>query len=367
MAKIESLLTELEDREKKTRLAKEKISQIEQNEQEIKEKMSKLQEIEGKKKVDSASDFSVTCSIKEKKVDEKTRTVRAGVLEKDSLSANNRFYPAEIVTKAIEGLTGKRSLVGHDTDDVRDVVAKITSSGFEGAVGFAEFQFGTDEVSEQIFSKVKEGLIDSVSIRANGSSKRAKMGEIYVDVVEYLDILTVDWVLEGGVASAKVMKVFESAPNFVYENEQKEREQMEELKKQIEEQAKKITALEAENKALAEKLDASEKKVKESEDKAKAAELESHKESLLSSVEDAEVRTLIKSQLTAVTKEEIGKQFEAQVKHYKAIAEKAGSKAPVIRPTDEKKGEGFNSVREALDSDKLSQDEKAQLLSATLG
>ena len=170
-------------------------------------------------------DLSLIYEMKEKIVDEQKRTVIAGVLEEDVLSANNRFYPAKIVRKAISTLSGKRSLVTHESNDPRDVVAKIIEARMKGKLGVATFKFGTDATSEAVFSKVKEGLIDAVSIRGNGSTKRAKLegSETFVDVVEELEISSVDWVVEGGISSARVMQVFEQAPQINYTNEQEPR------------------------------------------------------------------------------------------------------------------------------------------------
>ena len=84
----------------------------------------------------------------------------------------------------------------------------------KNGIGFAEFRFGTDEKSKMMFSKIKESLIDSTSIRASGTTKRAKINNEVVDVVESLEIASVDWVLEGGVSAARVSKVFESHPNI---------------------------------------------------------------------------------------------------------------------------------------------------------
>src|SRR3990167_4315581 len=135
-----------------------------------------------------AMDLSLNCKILESKIDEKKNTVLAGVLQEDTLSANGRFYPAHVVREAIIKLPGKRSLIGHETDNVEDIVAKITRSEMRNGVGFAEFKFGTDEKSKLIFSKIKDGLVDSTSIRASGTTKHGKINGEMVDVVETLDI-----------------------------------------------------------------------------------------------------------------------------------------------------------------------------------
>lgn len=316
----------------------------------------------------SENDLSISCEILEKKIDEKKRTVIAGILEEDTLSANDRFYPAHIVRKMAESLAGKRSLIGHDTNNVEDVVAKIESAKISNRIVFGAFRFGTDSISNDIFTKIKEGLIDSTSIRARGQTRRAKINGKFVDVVESLDVASVDWVCEGGVKIAKVVKVFEQAPNIVFEKKEIKKEEevkMEELKKANE----KIAELEKKNKGLTDESKKKDKDLVEEKRKADEAKLKAYIEEKVSKINDDEVRELIKKQLTGKDEKEIDEQFDGQVKYFEDMRKKAGIKEDEIKitPTDQKENKKAKTVNELLEGDSLKKDEKVKVLGSMLG
>ncbi len=303
-------------------------------------------------------------SIKEKSIDTDKRTVLAGVLEENILSANNRFYPARVVRESMSNLVGKKSLVGHDTSDVRDVVAKVVESRMEGKLGIAKFKFGEDAGSQTVFQKVKEGLIDSVSIRANGETRRAKIGEEFVDVVESLDIFSVDWVLEGGVKSAKVLKVFESAPEIKDAKEELNMDELKELQGQVKEQGEKIDKLIEANETLQEEN----KKLKE---ESTQKTLEAHKKSLIAKISDEKSRELVEARLTGKTIKELDAQFEAEVKYLKALNKSVGvnEEEVVVKPTDKGKQEddGPSDMYEFMEHKEIDKKDKAEALSTILG
>ena len=158
-----------------------------------------------------------TKAIFEKR-DEKKRTVIAGILQEDVLSANNRFYPAKVVREAVRQLPGKPSVIGHDSNSVEDVIAVIEKAYIRDKVLIGEFRFGTDSKSEMIFRKISENLIGDLSIRASGEVKRGKINNEMVDVVESLEIASVDFVIDGAVSAARVLQVFESSPVITFED-----------------------------------------------------------------------------------------------------------------------------------------------------
>ena len=295
-------------------------------------------------------------------VNEEKRMVVAGVLEGDALSENGRFYPLGIVEMVSKTLVGKPSLVGHDTDSPGDIVARISHASMSGKKIVASFQFGKDSHSETIFQKVKEGLIDSYSIRAFGTTKPGVVEGQDVDIVQSLDIATVDLVVEGGIKSAKVLRVFESAPKF----EIKQEESMtEEQKKQFEEMQEKIKVYEAEKVTKEAELAESKKKTEEAELKGAESRLKLHVEKKLATIADADLRKLVLEALTGKTEEEVNKQFEAQV----AILKKATEgKNVILRPVDgDKGGSEINSLSEALMGDKTTREDKADILRALMG
>lgn len=292
-------------------------------------------------------DLSLIFEMKEKAIDEQKRTVVAGVLEEDVLSANNRFYPAKVVRKAMASLSGKRSLVTHESNDPRDVVAKITEAKMKGKVGIATFKFGTDSMSEAVFSKVREGLIDAVSIRASGVTKRAKINDSFVDVVEELDISSVDWVVDGGISAARVMQVFEQSPELNFNVKENDMSELEDLKKQIEENNKKIAEME---KKAAEEKAASEKAIEEANKKASEEKLNAYRSKKLSSIKNDGLRAYVGENITGNSEKEIDESFDKHVKFFEKFTKENKLKEEIIvKPNDVKEGNKPNNVNELLE------------------
>ena len=296
-------------------------------------------------------DLSICSGLLESVIDEKKMTVLAGVLQEDSLSSNGRFYPSHIVRKAGETLAGKRSLIGHDTDNVEDVVAKIASAHSKNGILFAEFKFGSDDKSQRVFSKIKEGLVDSTSIRASGTTKRAKINDEMVDVVEELNIHTVDWVLEGGVAAAKVAKVFESKPeiNYRFNREENKVEDTEKLE------------YEAKIKKLEEEKAESEKKVKD-------AELSAHVEKRLQEIKDDEYKAIVKESISKLsTQEEVDASFTKLVEALSKIAKKQRNQEIIMKPVETGSNNNFQTLNDVLESELVEREDKKKILRKAMG
>lgn len=290
--------------------------------------------------------------IIEKRIDEASRTVTAGILEGDSASKNRRFYPMSVV-ESVRNLVGKKSLIGHDSDSPEDVVAQITSSTIEGKRLIGAFKFGTDEKSQMIFTKIKEGLIDSVSIRASGETKPGRINNEDMDIVQSLDIWSVDWVCEGGVESAKVMQVFESAPKIEYK--QKEKSMNEQEIKDLQEKLKV-----AEEARL--KLEADNAKLEEEK---KKAELDSYKTAKLSTIEDKDIRSHVAENLSGDTKEAIDASFGKLKKLAEGVAKKSGHDLK-LEPVKETNDDP-SCLNDVLESKNVDRSEKVAILSSMLG
>lgn len=301
---------------------------------------------------------TLECSILRESTDAEKRTVIAGVLEGDFLSANKRYYSEAIVKKASETLKGKPSMIGHDTNSPRDVVARITDARMSGKKLIASFQFGSDPSSQEMFRKVSEGLVDSYSIRAWGESKRGKINGEEVDIVHELNIETVDLVVTPGISSARVLKVYESAPQIEF-NKETDQMDVKELEAQLAESNRKLK--EAEDAKLALEND---KKVAE-EAKLKA-ELDKHISEKLQTIKE-EYRQMVKDACgDQKTIAEFDKAFESQKKLVEAISSKAKVDV-IITPTDGKKEtKKFKNVNETLDSD-ITKDDKVKILVSMMG
>jgi len=118
-------------------------------------------------------------------------------------------------------MRGIPSLLGHaDQDAPEKIVARVTRAEMVGEDARITLKFGSDTQSQDTFTKVKEGLLTDVSIRATGTVKRAKVLGEFTDVVQDdLRVHSVDLVEMGGIASAKIIRVLESAPKIEYESE----------------------------------------------------------------------------------------------------------------------------------------------------
>ena|SRR3990167_1688460 len=358
-------------------------------------------------KKENGMELSIQTRILEKKIYENKRTIVAGILEGDTLSANKRFYPLRVVESIKESLVGLKSMIGHDTDSPEDVVATITSSAMSGKRLIGSFKFGTDEKSNMMFTKIKEGLIDSVSIRASGETKPGKINNENVDIVDSLKVWSVDLVVEGGVESAKVMQVFEKAPTIEYLKESETNEAFDACVKDggkmsmkdagngmsqtmcsINGQDNKDPVM---NKVDAEKMMSKhesgrlqmEKEMQEKLDKAmkenevlrkdketleastKKAELDAYKTQKLSTIEDKDIRSDVSENLTGDSKEAIDISFNKLKKLAEGVAKKSCSKI-VMEPVKEGAEEEFKTLNDVFESKSVDKKEKLEVLSAML-
>ena len=179
-------------------------------------------EIMAKKKIDkkkiekTTEQFTedLTFSFSETQIDEEKRTVRVCALA-PCLSRNNRFYSASIVESASGTLINKKSFADHDTRDTKNLIGRIVSEELVDGKLYADIKISkAKDISRETFEKILDGTITDVSIAADGETRRAKMGETYVNEVTKLDIKSVDFVTEGGVSDAKVMKVWETVKDI---------------------------------------------------------------------------------------------------------------------------------------------------------
>jgi len=301
---------------------------------------------------------TLQAKILRESVDDEKRTVVAGVLEGDFLSENKRFYPEAIVRKASETLVGKPSMIGHDTNSPRDVVARITASAMSGKKLIASFKFGKDASSDEMFQKVKDGLVDSYSIRAYGETRRGQIDGEDVDIVQEMDIETVDLVVTPGIKSAKVLRVYESAPKVNYSEDKEMTEQeVKQLQSQLDEANKKLK--EAETARLL-----SEQEKKKSEEALLVAELSTQISNDLSTIRE-EYRESIKGTFVGNTKELWAKHFEAWKKQLDCIIKKANvDESIVIEPKDKKKEVEHLTFESVIYSSDVPKEKKKAVLKA---
>lgn len=308
-------------------------------------------------------------SVVRESINKDSRTALIGILEGDSVSQNGRFYPMNVVKSVSESVKGRPALIGHDTNSPRDIVARIVDSSMPGRLLTGSFKFGTDTESEIIFSKVREGLIDSVSIRASGESSPGTVNGESVDIVNSLEIHSVDFVVEGGVKAAKVLKVYESAPEIKLKDETNTEDVMtDEQKKQFDEAMAKVKELTDANTKLSEDKAKSDKATEEATAKVQEAELKAHKASKLSTISDTDVRGLIEKTLTGKTVAEVDSQFEAQKALIESLAKKSGKSESdfIVSPADKKNETKKQSFSDVLESADVPSEDKVELIKSLM-
>ena len=179
------------------------------------------------------------------------------------------------------------------------------------------------------------------------------MGDEFVDVVETLDIFSVDWVVEGGVKSAKVVKVFESSPAFNFDTKQEEIKVTEQEAKELQE---KVAKLEEEKLALTKQNEESGKKLREKE-------LETYKSKKLSSIKDEGDREFVSESIHGEDEKSIDESFAKAINLLKKLNERKGvSSDIVINPIDKPENKGFSSVNEFMGSKDVEKTEKTKFL-----
>jgi len=269
---------------------------------------------EGKEEVKFNETLSFAIDIDEGINNEK-RTVKVCALA-PCVSRNNRYYSPKIVEKAAKHMQNKRirSFSGHDDRNPKNIVGYIKESGVKNGRAYATIKFSNaKDVAESIFTRIKEGIITDVSIAASGSTKKVKMGESYVDAVQEkgFELRSVDFVSEGGVSDAKVLKVFEEKeiPTIeeVKESEEKVIETVEQLR---EEYPDFVTEIE---KPLKDEI-VTLKTEKEALEKEKLQkELDTYKEEKIKALDvDDKVKDILRSRVSGESKEDIDKSIQSE-------------------------------------------------------
>lgn len=301
----------------------------------------------------------LTFSIGEAQIDEAKRTVRVCALA-PCLSKNNRFYSASVVEEASGTLTGKKSFADHDQRDTKNLIGKIVSEDFKDGKLYADIKISkASGISRQTYEKLLDGTIDSVSIAADGTTKRMKMEGKYVDEVTNLKIHSVDFVTEGGVPDAKVLRVFEDTKTIPTTEEV---EDMIETVEQLQEKHPELVAEVLE--PIQTELEAAKKTAEEATKRAEAAEFKliekemaDYKETKIAAAEvNDKVKAILRTKVTGKTKEDIDKAIKSEIAIAKSYEEafKVAKKEAKIEGVpevkkEEKKAKVTSSTIRAMD------------------
>ena len=300
--------------------------------------------------------IQMTMNILEGGINEEKRTVEACVLS-PCLSGNKRYYSPTIVESASNQLVGLKSFADHYDHTIKNTIAKIVGAKYEDGRAIATFKFSkAKDIAESVFTRIKEGIITDVSIAASGNVRRVKMNNEWVDEVRELKIQSVDFVTEGGVEDAKVLRVFESneLPDIREVNTMTLEELRDTQPELIAEIEKPLEELRKQNEELT-------KKVQEFEAKAKEQEIKNLREKMVGELQETdEVKSLVREKISGDTEEEIKQSIDGTLDFIKKIAEtKKEVKVPEVKVKEKKK---YKTQEEVWADQSLSLAEKAELI-----
>lgn len=288
----------------------------------------------------------LTFNVVEKSINEEKRTVRVCALA-SCISANNKYYSPSIVESQIGKLKGRPSYADHDELNTKNMVGRIISEQYEANRLYADIKFSKAQgIAEETFQKVLDGTLDSVSIAASGSGKLVKMdGKEVLEVTE-LDINSVDFVPEGGVKEAKVIRVFESTDNIP---EIKEQEEVTDVKnvKELREKYSELVA-EIEETKNAELKKANEKATKFEQELAKL-KISGFKESKISELDISDaVKDILRERVTGTTEAEVTESLKKESEFLESVSKAFEKEAKIEGKGEhkEKKKEKENPLEE---------------------
>lgn len=289
----------------------------------------KFPELKARKQAENFTE-DLTFSFKEGNIDEEKRTVRVCALA-TCVSKNGRFYSPTVVESASGTLTGKKSFADHDERTTKNLIGTIVGEDYDKGKLYADIRISRAKgIANQTWDKIKDGTITDVSIAADGKTRRAKLGEQIVDEVTELSIKSVDFVTEGGIADAKVMKYFEDINTIPKISEVKEEmlENIEQLKEKYPELVKELE--DGVKKPLNDEIAKITKAKEAAEFKLVEKELNEFKETEIKKLELPDgAKNILREKVSGKTKEEITKKLGETVEFLKSVGEAMKGKAKI--------------------------------------
>ena len=298
---------------------------------------------------------SLSFSIQEGTIDEEKHTVKVCALA-PCVSKNNRYYSPKVVEGASGTLVGKKCFADHDVRDTKNLIGKIVSESYKNGRLYADIKLSKAKgIARETWDKISDGTITDVSIAANGTEKRVRLGDKIVSEVSNLDIRSVDFVPEGGVAEAKVQQVFENIKDIPEISEVKEEMTIENLDQLIEQ----YPDLVAEAVAKKDEEIATLKKEKEdAEFKLVEKELAEYKASEIAKLEvNDKVKAIISEKVSGKTNEEISASIKAELESIKKYEEALKPVAKVTGVAEIKKEEKVEAPK-PWTKDRIMEEEK---------
>ncbi len=277
------------------------------------------------KKIQESFKENLSFNILEKTIDEEKRTVRVCALA-PCISKNGRYYSPKIVESVSGTLKNKKSFADHDFRDTEHLIGRIVKESYENGKLYADIKIGKRGMAGDIWAKIQDGIVDAVSIAANGKAKTVEMDGKEVAEVTELKIHSVDFVPEGGITDAKVVQVFEKLEDIPKTKEVKKK--MIENVKQLREEYPDLVAEieEAKVKETKEATDKVTKLEKELTDIKMAGIIESEIEKLETT---KEVKAILKEKVTGKTEEEVKASVKTHFDFMKSVVNAAEGEATI--------------------------------------
>lgn len=330
-------------------------------------------EVKTKKKESKGGDImkfkeNLSFNIQEDTFNEEKRTVRVCALA-TCISRNNRYYSPKIVESVSGTLKGKQSFADHDERDTKNLIGRIINEEHIDGKLFADIKISKAKgTASETFEKIKDGIIDSVSIAASGEAKEVEMNGKKVAEVTKLNVKSVDFVTEGGVDDARVLQVFENikeipetteVKDMTIENVKQLREEYSDLVAEVEE------SLKDEVEELTKRADKAEKELAD-------LKLGSIKEEEISKLETTDkVKDVLRDRVNGNTEEELKKSIKDEFTYIQSVGTALEKEAKIkgVKETkaNENKEEEIVWTQEAIDEhadipDNLKKDAKRLLL-----
>jgi len=302
---------------------------------------------------------SITFKLGEGVINEAHRTVRVCALA-SCVSRNGRYYSPAIVESSHGTLKGKGSFADHDERDTKNLIGKIVNESYSNGKLYADIKISKAKgIASQTWDKLKEGIIDSVSIAADGEQRPMKLGEDIVSEVTALTIHSVDFVTEGGVPDAKVTRVFENVTDIpeITEITEVKKDMTIENKEQLVEQFPDLVAeilkeKDAQIATLTTEKETAEFKLVEKE----LAEFKSEEIGKLKVTE--EVTKILSTRVSGKTKEEVSASLKQEHELVELITKATQKEARIEGVVGTKKEEKKSEEPEAWTSTRVVEDTK---------
>lgn len=214
--------------------------------------------------------------------------IKGTAVTADIVNRNGFHFTAEVLKKAAKTLVGKPLLKDH-TANIDNIIGKVTGARFDEESN--SIQFKAEVMDEDVALKIRQGLIDSVSIGAFAKGREVFDEDGNFEFIDFSDVTFAELSLVAipadqtaddiQVAMVKCFLTETSKPNKMDEENKNTNK---EVLKALQSVTEQLTTLSTANKELSSKIDAQDAKIEkitqelESEEETPGAETETETE-----------------------------------------------------------------------------------------